>query len=277
VKRRTIYAICGAVFLAIAIFCGVMAIRGLRAPKPTQAELLAPTSTPEPTPDATPTPTPTPTQTAGPTPTPTPEPTPEPTPTPIPYVSPIDFQSLMEVNEDIYGWLQIDGTNVNFPVVQSATDDTFYLDHDSDGKYSENGAVFSEHRYNHRDFNDPVTILYGHHKWSGAIFGNLQQYYTDSKFFAEDNKLKIYTPTGLLEYGVFAAVPYGRDHILYYNDFSDDEVFETFFSGILNTRDLSARFNEEYAPKAGDKVLILSTCFAGNNTRRFLVMGTLLD
>ena len=271
-KKRLLLGICGAVLLLGAVFCAVKAIQGLRAPKPTRTELAA--ATPAPTASPTPEPTPAPTET--PEPTATPEPTPEPTPTPPPYVSPIDFESLWEINPDIYGWLQIDDTNVDYPVLQSPTDDKFYLDHDSDGNTSVNGGIFSEHRYNSADFSDPVTILYGHHKWSGAIFGNLQQYFTDSTFFAEDHKLRVYTPEALLEYGVFAAVPYSSDHILYYHDFSDETVFETFFSEILKTRDLSARFNEEYAPHAGDKVLILSTCFAGNNKRRFLVMGTLL-
>ena len=277
-KKRTLFILCGTVLLLGAIFCGVMAVRGSRAAKP-QTELRAtPTAEPTATPTAAPSPTPanSPKPTVTPKPTPTLSPTPEPTPEPTPYVSPIDFESLWEINPDIYGWLLIDDTNVDLPVVQSAEDDTFYLDHDSDRKASVNGAVFSEHVYNHNDFSDPVTILYGHHKWSGAIFGNLQQYFTDNAFFAEDHKLKVYTPTGFLEYGVFAAVPYSSAHILYYHDFSDDAVFEQFFAEILKTRDLSARFNDAYAPKAGDKVLILSTCFAGNNTRRFLVMGTLL-
>ncbi len=277
-KKRTLFLICGTVLLLGALFCSVKAIQGLRAPKP-QTELTAPTEAPVlgPTAMTSSTPGPTPTETPEPTPMPEPTPEPAPVPTPEPYVSPIDFESLWEINPDIYGWLQIDNTNVDLPVVQSATDDTFYLDHDSDRNASVNGAVFSEHRYNHADFTDPVTILYGHHKWSGAIFGNLQQYFTDSSFFAEDHHLKVYTPTSLLEYGVFAAVPYSSDHILYYHDFTDDKTFEAFFQGILSTRDLSARFNADYMPQAGDRVLILSTCFAGNNTRRFLVMGTLLS
>ena len=68
-----------------------------------------------------------------------------------------------------------------------------------------------------------------------------------------------------------------KEVALVINDFSDEEVFESFFSNVLAIRDMSARFNEKYAPQPGDKVLILSTCFAGNNTRRFLVMATLLD
>ena len=278
-KRRALYIICGAVLLLGAIICGVMAFRSGYAPRARTEQLSTPvpepTSEPEPSQTPVPASTPDPTEHPYPTPEPTSEPTPE--PTPEPYISPIDFESLWEINPDIYGWLRIDDTNIDLPVVQSAEDDSFYLDHDSDRNSSVNGAVFSEHVYNSADFSDPVTILYGHHKWSGAIFGNLQRYYTDNTFFAEDHKLQVFTPTEFLEYGVFAAVPYSSAHILYYHDFSDDAVFEAFFSQIMQTRDLSARFNSDYAPKAGDRVLILSTCFEGDNTHRFLVMGTLLS
>jgi len=271
-KRRLILIICGTVFLLGAAFCVYKAVQGFLAPVPATSVRSTPEATATPSPTAEPTP-----STPSPTPEVTPEPTPEPTPTPTPYISPIDFDSLQELNPDICGWLLIDETNVDYPILQSPEDDRFYLDHDSDRQKSVNGSIFSEHRYNSADFTDPVTILYGHHKWSGDIFGNLQQYFTDNTYFAEDHHLKVYTPTGLLEYGVFAAVPYSSDHILYYHDFTDASVFESFFDEIMRTRDLSAHFNEDHAPEAGDRVLILSTCFAGNNKRRFLVMGTLLD
>ncbi len=193
-----------------------------------------------------------------------------------PYISPIDFETLQENNPDIYAWLTIVDTNIDYPLVQHHANDAYYLNHDSDGRYSVAGAIFSEAAYTKTDMTDPVTVVYGHHMSSGSMFGRLQQYYSDTSFFESHPTFTVYTPTEELTYGVFAAVPYSGDHILYYNDFTDDAVFETFFASIMNTRDLSARFNEEYAPAAGDRVMILSTCLAGNNTRRYLVMGTLL-
>lgn len=267
-KKQAIYAVCGAVFLIGAAICGVKVFQSVYAPKKVLTEEVEtlPTDTPAPTPTPSPTPEP----------EATPEPTPEPTPTPTPYVSPIDFDALQAINSDICAWLVIDDTNIDFPVVQSRTDDTYYLNHNSDGNYSANGSIFSEHEYNAADFTDPVTVLYGHHQWDGAMFGKLQQYFTDESFWSENHTLKIYTPDGFLEYGVFAAVPYSSEHILYYHDFTDEYAFRGFFDEIMSTRDLSARFNEEYAPEPGDRVLILSTCLISNNKNRFLVMGTLL-
>ena len=195
-----------------------------------------------------------------------------------PYVSPVDFDSLTAINEDIYGWIYIPETNISYPVVQDPEDNSYYLTHNTDREYSANGSIFSEVTYNAKDFTtDPVVILYGHHMPSGDMFGNMQQYYMDEDFFSKDLPIVIYTEDVAYVYHVFAAVPYSNDHILYYNDFSDQAVFEEFFAGIMETRSLNAVFNEEYAPQYGDKVLILSTCLIGNNTQRFLVMATLQE
>jgi sortase B len=266
-KKRNTYIIAGVILLLAAAFGLWQVIKSTYAPKTVVSEQVAlTTATPAPT-------TPLAAETTG----QAQEQTPEPEETEEPYVCPIDFDSLRSVNSDIYGWLEIDNTNISYPIVQSPDDDTYYLDHNTDGSYSANGSIFSEHDYNGTDFSDPVTVLYGHHMSSGAMFGNLQQYYSDGTFFEENPIIRIYTEDELLEYGVFAAVPYNNDHLLYHNDFTNDDTFEYFFQSVFNIRSLEAQFRQEYMPQAGDKVLILSTCLAGDNSRRFLVMATLLD
>ena len=194
-------------------------------------------------------------------------------PAATPYVSPIDFNALQAVNPDIYAWLRIEGTDIDYPLVQSASDDSFYLDHDSDGVYNVNGALFSENEFNGTDMKDPVTIIYGHHMRDGAMFGTLQQDYSDESFFAEHRELLVYTPTETLRYTVFAAVPYSAEHILYYHDFGDENEYNAFFDEIFSIRALSAVLEESDRPEFGDRVLILSTCLIGDNTRRYLVMA----
>jgi len=261
-KRSAVFSILGVLFLLIACFFGVKLWKLDHAPAAEETAVSAPLPSIEPA---------------------AAQSTAEPEDEEIAedaesdYVSPIDFAALRDANPDIYAWIRIDGTNIDYPVVQRGEDDSFYLTHNSDGEESAVGAIFSEGEYNGTDFSDPVTILYGHNMKSGAIFGYLQDYYSDSDFFGEDNHILVYTPDALLEYEVFAAVPYGDEHILYYNDFTDARVFTAFFAGVLNIRDLRARFNEAYAPEPGDKVLILSTCLSGNLvSQRFLVMATLL-
>ena len=190
-----------------------------------------------------------------------------------PYVSPIDFEALRAVNPDIYAWLEIPGTEISYPLLQHPEDDAFYLDHDSDGNYSANGALFTERAYNGRELEDPVTVIYGHHMRSGAMFGNLERFYTDDAFMAEHGEVVLYTPEAERRYAVFAAVPFTGAHLLYYHDFTDPEVFAEFFASVFRVRDLRAHFMEENAPEAGDRVVILSTCLAADNTQRFLLMA----
>lgn len=266
-KKRTVWLIpAGILFLACAAVCGFKVWQSTYAPDVVESESLSAAETPVELP---------PEESAVPAVTDVKPLIETPVEDTVEYVSPIDFDALTAINSDIYAWLEIDDTNISYPVVQS-TDDTYYLNHNSDGNYSANGSIFSESAYNEKGFTDPVTVLYGHHMSSGAMFGKLQMYFTDSDYFTEHPTFDVYTPGAHLVYGVFAAVPYPGAHILHYNDFTDPGEFAAFFESIMNTRDLNARFNEDYAPQEGDHVLILSTCLTGNNTRRFLVMATLL-
>lgn len=265
-KKKSLYILLGVVLLLAAGFCGWRVLGSVYAPKAVLSEEMAPVDTATPPPTSVPEAKPEVTE----------EPVATPEPEEEPYISPIDFEALRAVNPDICAWIEIDNTNISYPVVQHPTDNEYYLTHNSDGNYSANGAIFSED-YNTTDFTDPVTVLYGHHMSSGAMFGNLQQDFSNASFFAENEIIKIYTDEALLEYGVFAAVPYSSDHLLYNYDFSNESVFASFFQGVFNVRSLDAQFREEYAPEPGDRVLVLSTCLAGNNTRRFLVMATLLS
>lgn len=261
-KKSTVLTLCGLALLAGAAFCGGRIFQSAYAPKAVRTEAAAPVPTDAPAPTAAPAETPAAEITSA--------------PSPAPYGSPIDFAGLQAINPDIYAWLRVGNTEIDYPIVQSPDDDTFYLDHNSDRAESANGAIFSEAAYNGTDMSDPVTILYGHHMRSGAMFGDLQRLFSDEAFFRANPTITVFTPEAELTYGVFAAVPYGGDHILHYHDFSDPYAFEGFFDEILRVRDLRAHTNEAYAPAPGDRVLILSTCLIGDNTRRYLVMGTLL-
>lgn len=268
--NKTVKIIIGC-FLALgAIACGVKVATILYQPKPTLTSTMA-TTTPTTTSETTKITDPDPSKAV--TPTYTSVTTEETTEV---YVSPVDFEALQDVNEDIYAWIYIEGTDIDYPVVQSPTNDEFYLDHNSDGDYSSAGAVFSEHEFNGTDFSDPVTVLYGHHMSNGDIFGNLQVQFMEDEFWQSEPVITIYLPDRELRYQVFAAVPYGHFHILYYHDFTDEEVYEDFFDEIMATHAFEANTHEEYAPVYGDKVIVLSTCLIGNNYNRYTVMGKLV-
>ena len=192
------------------------------------------------------------------------------------YVSPIDFAELQKTGSEIYGWLTIPGTEISYPVLQSAIDDTMYLNHNEKQEWDENGSLFTESEFNGRDFTDPVTIIYGHHMRSGAMFGNLQTLFTDR--FDELRELVIYLPEQELHYQVFAAVAYDNRHILYhYDKFSQLSSMTDFVQTLSASHGIGNHFDDSCTVEETDHLLVLSTCLQGNNTNRFLVVGKLLD
>lgn len=219
---------------------------------------------------------------------PTPEATATPTATPeavssasedsaVPYVSPIDFASLQKENPDIYAWLRIPGTEFDFPILQRAGDDDYYLTHDSDGNDNSMGAIFSESSYNDGKMDDPATVLYGHQMLAGTMFGKLQQVYSESNALTEHGDITVYLPEKELHYKVFAAVPYDNRHILYTYDFTSKRRYNAFLNSIFDVREIGAQHSTDVSVTPEDKLLILSTCLQGNSHRRFLVVAKCVD
>ena len=69
----------------------------------------------------------------------------------------------MERYPDVYAWLSLPGTRIDYPIVQRFGDDSYYVQRDLDGKHDPAGTLFTEYQYNSKSFEDPVTIIYGHH------------------------------------------------------------------------------------------------------------------
>lgn len=187
--------------------------------------------------------------------------------------NPIDFASLQAVNTDVYAWIRIPNTNIDYPVLQSVTeDDGFYLDHDINKQYKFAGSIYSE-RKNSTDFSDPNTVLYGHNMKNGSMFQNLHKF-RDKTFFDENQYIYIYTPGHILTYEIFAAYRYDDRHILNSFNFSDPAVFAEYLeyvkapkSMIVNTRPVELNTDS--------RLLTLSTCIGNQKNYRYLVQGVL--
>ena len=193
-----------------------------------------------------------------------------------PYVSPVDFESLKKKSEDVHAWLTIPDTDISYPVAQSQTNDAFYLKRALDGSYSINGTLFTEHLYNSTNFEDPVVAIYGHDMKSGAMFGLLQECYSDAQSFEKHREIIVYCPDKELHYEVFAAVPYSKRHILhYYDSFRQKETVDEFVQEIYNVRAFGTNFADDIKVSSDDRLLILSTCLKGDISRRYLVVARL--
>ena len=257
-SKKALAALIG-VLGVLCVACGVFLLTSRSQP-----------ATADPTPQASPTVKPTAVPTASPT---EPPESSQPEATEEPYVSPIDFEALQGQNPDIYGWLRIPNTEFDFPLVQRQGDDSFYLTHNSDGEEDPAGAIFTESAYNSADMEDPVTVAYGHQMIAGTMFGKLQETYSQENALEDYGEIIVYLPEKELHYQVFAAVPYDNRHILYNYDCTDSRRFNAFLNSIYEVREIGAQFASGVTVSTDDKVLVLSTCLAGNSQRRYLVLA----
>lgn len=188
--------------------------------------------------------------------------------------NPIDFASLKEKNEDIYAWIYVPDTHINYPVCQSATDDNFYLDHDIYGNYSYAGAIYSQ-VCNSKDFSDRVTVLYGHNMADNTMLGDIHKF-ANEDFMNENRYFYIYTPGHKLKYEAVSAYVYDDRHIMNSFDFSKDEVFKDYIDSILNPHSLTKCVREGANIDINDKIVTLSTCLDVGQGR-FLLQGVLTE
>ena len=189
--------------------------------------------------------------------------------------NPIDFEALWEQNEEIYAWIRIEDTLIDYPILQSETDDGFYLDHDVEKNYSSAGSIYSE-AINAKDFTDPVTVLYGHNMKSGKMFQNLHKF-EDQTFFDEHEFFHVYIPGHDLTYRVFAMFNYDNRHIMNSFYFDDPEVFMQFVNDIFNKYRYSGHVREDVEIEEEDRILIMSTCIANRPDLRCLVTAVLTE
>ena len=189
--------------------------------------------------------------------------------------NPVDFDVLEEMNPELYAWIQVPGTEIDYPVAQHGGDDqTFYLHHDMYQQPQFAGCIYTEN-INSKDFRDPVTVLYGHNMKNGTMFQNLFLF-QDADFFEKNKYVYIYTRDKILVYEIFAAYPYDDRHILTSFDFSDEQVLENYLEESQHPRSMEAMVREEAEVTTESPVITLSTCIAGQTDQRFLVQAVLM-
>ncbi len=188
--------------------------------------------------------------------------------------NPIDFASLKAKNDDVYAWIKIPNTKINYPVVQSRVDDNFYLNKSIDKKYLFAGMIYSQ-SCNSLDFFDPVTVLYGHNMKNGTMFQNLHKF-QDAKFFEENDTFYVYTETHILTYKVVSAFKYDNRHIMNSFDFNDPQQLEEFQNTVINPDSFIKNVRSGVELNQYSKLLVLSTCI-NDRSSRYLVCGVMID
>ena len=168
----------------------------------------------------------------------------------------VDFRKLKDINTNTVGWIQVNGTNINYPFTQ-ANDNSYYLNHSFDHSKNKGGWVFLDYR-NSKTILDKNTIIYGHSRLNSTMFGTLKTILSNGWLQDANNYIiKMATEYDTSLWQVFSVyrIPTTSDYLQ--TEFRDNDEFLKFANKLLNrsSYDFRTKVSKE------DKILTLSTCY----------------
>lgn len=177
------------------------------------------------------------------------------------------LESLRELNENIVGWIAIDNTNIDYPILY-ASDNSKYLDLDYHDEYSSAGSIFLDYRNN--SFLDDYSIIYGHHMSSGRMFSDIIKF-DNIDYFNTHKTGKLYTENGIYNLEIYSyAIVNAFDDAIYnltfYKNNNNSLVVDQIKKNAVFKRELD--FGDS-------KILLLSTCNAEIKNNREVLLAKL--
>ena len=177
----------------------------------------------------------------------------------------VDFGALRAENPDIKGWLYMEDSVINYPVLQGATNDT-YLRHLPDGSYNTAGSLFIDSACR-ADLTDLTTIIYGHNMHNGSMFAVLESYKKQS--FYDSHPIMWYlTPEGTFRLDILAGFIESAEHPLY-SLYETKEELDGFLDYALPRSDFRTRCQETHP----ERIFILSTCDYAYEDARYILIA----
>lgn len=186
----------------------------------------------------------------------------------------LKLEELQKENNEIIGWLEIEGTNINYPVLQG-TDNEFYMKNNYKKEKSKDGSIFLDKSYNW-DIPSSNLLLYGHNNKNGIMFQDLLKYKNED-FYKEHTKIKFTTNKEDNVYEII-SVFYSR---VYYK--SEKNVFRYYYfvnanneqeyNDFVNNAKKSSIYDTGVNANYGDQLLTLSTCEYSQEDGRFVVVA----
>lgn len=184
----------------------------------------------------------------------------------------VGFSELEKINSDVVGWIVIEGTQVNYPIVQGK-DNSYYLNHSFDKSWNSLGSIFMDYRSTN-DFSDYNTFIYGHHTKNGSMFGELYKY-MDATFYKEHPFFYLYSPEGNYKVEIISAYLDSAESDSYIQEFDCIEEYERYINLILEKS--SYKTNKEIDVKV-DRIITLYSCSHEANRRkedRYFIHGVI--
>lgn len=190
-----------------------------------------------------------------------------------------EYAELYEQNNDLVGWICIEDTKINYPVMQSVDNPNFYLKHGFDKAYTDYGCPYVGENCDVTKPSDNL-IIYGHHMKNGSMFSDLEKF--KKKDFWEEHKTfsfnTLYEKQTYEVIAVFKTVVYtGSANEFKYFQFSDAQTSQQFDEYIAKCKD-KALYDTGVSAEYGDKLITLSTCeYSNTNGRLVLVAKRIVD
>ncbi len=179
--------------------------------------------------------------------------------------------ALSRINPDIYGWITVEGTQIDYPLVQGEDND-FYLDHAYTGVPLPEGSIFVDYRNSPSVADNYNTVFYGHNLTSGGMFHDVTKFAKDE--YMADKLIYVYTFDGVFIYEPFSFYEARYDYNYFRTNFNNANVFISFAEEVqLNT----AATNKKLDFTGDDRLLTLSTCTNGYYTQRYALHARLIQ
>lgn len=177
------------------------------------------------------------------------------------------FYQLQQNHPDVKGWISIDGTHIDYPLLQSE-DNVKYLDHNAFGDYVVTGSIFLDYRFN-ANFTNFNTIIYGHHVPTGDMFGDIKKF-TDKEFFDNHRFGTIYYNGEEKELEIFGILEVDAYDMTIYRPLSDNvEENQVYYQYLLT----KAKYKRDVSVTSDDKICLLSTCFVDVTNGRHILLA----
>lgn len=172
------------------------------------------------------------------------------------------FRELLEINEDIVGWIKIPGTRIDYPVLQT-DDNDFYLDHSVEKKKSSHGAIFMDYRNTWDE--DNHTVIYGHNKKDGSMFQNLAKY-KKASFYKDNAYIEYDSPEGSVKWQIFSVYIYKPGGTFHFS-FDSREEYARYLEQVAS----NSLYDTGVQVSPEDKILTLITCTYEINNARLVI------
>ena len=181
-------------------------------------------------------------------------------------ISTRNLTPLFEQNSDCIGWVYIEGTAVDYPVMHTPDEPQRYLRKNFDKEYSTAGVPFLKGICT---LNCDHLILYGHNMKNGTMFSDVTQY-RNKEYYTEHPVIEFETAQGLKRYAVFAVVQVKKNDGWYAFHIATDK--SEYDSKIAEIKSRSLYFTE-ITPMYGQQLITLSTCYGATKSDRIIVIG----